>query len=168
MAFELPAVEIICVVPSEVALDLEFILFRRAHSGLTELNEELGVAELEEELVVGGELGLLSVLEQEDFFVAQRSQEAGASVLPAFLQRFFGVPRHLHAVLQFHQHHVVLVSVDQRVELALFELREAVQQLRPFYRAAVIHQPELLNQELFRPLLLFRTACENASIEQTP
>ena len=167
MAFELPAVEIICAVPSEVALDLEFFLSRRAHSGLTEFYEELGVAELEEEVVVDSELGLLSVLEEEDFFVAQRSQEAGASVLPAFLQRLFGVPRHLHAVLQLHQHHVVAVPVDQRVELALFELREAVQQLRPFYRA-VIHRPELLNQELFRPLLLFRTACENASIEQTP
>ena len=70
------------------------------------------------------------------------------------------------AILQLHQHHVVLMSVDQRVELALFELRETVQQLRPFYRA-VIHLPELLNQELFRPLLLFRTAWENASIEQT-
>ena len=157
MTFELPTVEIICVRRSKVALDLEFFLLRLAHSGVVELYVELGVAKLEEEVVVGGELGLLSVLEEEDFFVAQRGEEAGPSVLPAFLQRLFGVRSHLHAVLQLHQHHVVPVSVDQRVELALFELRETVQQLRPFYRA-VIHLPELLNQELFRFLLLFRTA----------
>ena len=78
MAFELPAVEIICVRLSEVALDLEFFLLRRAYFGVAELYEELGVAELEEEVVVDGELGLLGVLEEEDFFVAQRSQEAGA------------------------------------------------------------------------------------------
>ena len=99
MVFELPAVEIICVRVSEVALDLEFFLIQRAHSGVAELYEELGVAELDEEVVVDGELGLLSFLEEEDFFVAERSEEAGASVLPAFLQRLFGVPRHLHAIL---------------------------------------------------------------------
>ena len=155
LIFEVAAVEIIGIGLSEVALDLELVVFGLTCFGLWQLYQQLGVPEPEEEVVVDGELGLFCVFQAEDFLVAQRHQEARASVLSAFAQGLFGVSCHFHAVLQLYQHHVVLTSVDKWVELAFLELREAVQQLRPFYWPVFVHEPQLLNQELFPLLLLF-------------
>jgi hypothetical protein len=149
LIFEAATVEIIGVGLPEVALDLELFVFGRACFGLWQPDQQLGVAELEEEVVVDGELGLFSVFQAEDFLVAQRRQEAWASVLSALAEGLFGVACHFHTILQLYQHHVVLTSVNKWVELAFLELRETVQQLSPFDRPVFVHEPQMLNQKSF-------------------